>query len=101
METIISQYLLFLYIPIGIYVAHRICPKTNFYLKLVMLLPTITAVATLNQIIINEYNAQLVDLFREISSLIMYSLLALLLTGKRILKNIDCEESCSREQEWQ
>ena len=99
METIISQYLLLLYIPIGLYIAHRICPKTNFYIKIIMLLPAFTAVATLNQIIINEYNAHLMDLFREISSLIMYILLAFLLTGKRVLKNIDCEDSCEREQE--
>ena len=100
METIISQYLLLLYIPIGLYIAHRICPKTNFYIKIIMLLPAITAIVTLNQIIINEYNAHLMDLFREISSLIMYILLAFLLTGKRILKNIDCEDGCEREQEW-
>ena len=99
METIISQYLLLLYIPIGLYIAHRICPKTNFYIKIIMLLPAITAIVTLNQIIINEYNAHLMDLFREISSLIMYILLAFLLTGKRVLKNIDCEDSCEREQE--
>lgn len=51
-----------------------------------MLLPVFTAIATINQIIMNEYNAQLMDLLREASSLITYILLAFLLTGKRILK---------------
>lgn len=98
MATIISQYLLLLYIPIGIYISHKICPKTNFYIRIIMLLPAMTAIATLNQIIINEYNAQLLDLFREASSLITYILLAFLLTGKRILKNIDSEKPCKREE---
>lgn len=97
METIISQYLLLLYIPIGVYIAHRVCPDTNFLLRIVMLLPAFTAILTINQIIINEYNAQLMDLLREISSLLTYILLAFLLTGKRILKNIDSEKPCERE----
>lgn len=97
METIISQYLLLLYIPIAIYVAHRVCPETNFFLRLIMLFPAFTAIATINQIIINEYNAQVMDLLREISSLLTYILLAFLLTGKRILKNIDSEKPCERE----
>lgn len=97
METIISQYLLLIYVPIGAYVAHRICPDTNFFLRVIMLLPVFTVIATINQIIMNEYNAQLMDLLREISSLITYILLAFLLTGKRILKNIDSEKPCERE----
>lgn len=97
MATIISQYLLLLYIPIGIYISHKICPQTNFYVRIIMLLPVFTVIATISQIIMNEYNAQLMDLLREISSLITYVLLAFLLTGKRILKNIDSEKPCERE----
>ena len=97
MATIISQYLLLLYIPIGIYISHKICPQTNFYVRIIMLLPVFTAIATISQIIMNEYNAPLMDLLREISSLITYVLQAFLLTGKRILKNIDSEKPCERE----
>ena len=97
MATIISQYLLLLYIPIGIYISHKICPQTNFYVRIIMLLPVFTVIATISQIIMNEYNAPLMDLLREISSLITYVLLAFLLTGKRILKNIDSEKPCERE----
>lgn len=97
MATIISQYLLLLYIPIGIYISHKICPQTNFYVRIIMLLPVFTVIATISQIIMNEYNAQLMDLLREISSLITYVLQAFLLTGKRILKNIDSEKPCERE----
>jgi len=95
METIISQYLLFLYIPIGIYIAHRICPKTNFFLRLILLFPTIAAIATI--VSVTQHNTHLLDLFREFSSLLIYSLLALLLTGKRILKNIDSDKPCERK----
>ena len=96
METIISQYLLLLYIPLGIYVSHRICPETKFIFRLIMILPVITAVISLNEIIINQGSTQLLQLFREISSLITYTLLAFLLTGKRILRNIDYHKKCDR-----
>jgi hypothetical protein len=95
METIISQYLLFLYIPIGIYIAHRICPKTHLFLRLILLFPTIAAIATI--VSVTQHNTHLLDLLRECSSLLIYSLLALLLTGKRILKNIDSEKPCERK----
>lgn len=99
METAISQYLLLLYIPIGFYIAHRVCPTTKLYLKIIILLPTFTAILSLSQMITAEYNPHLMDLFREISSLIVYILLAFLLSGKRILKNIDSDGICEREQE--
>jgi len=95
METIISQYLLFLYIPIGIYIAHRICPKTHLFLRLILLFPTMAAIATI--VSVTQHNTHLLDLLRECSSLLIYSLLALLLTGKRILKNIDSEKPCERK----
>lgn len=98
METIIAQYLLLLYIPIGIYIAHRICPKTNIILRLIILLPAISAILTIIAIIANQYNSQLLDIFREISSILVYMLLGLLLSGKRILKNIDSEISCRRDK---
>lgn len=98
METVIAQYLLFLYIPIGIYIAHRICPKTNIILRLIILLPAISAILTIIAIISNQYNSQLLDIIREVSSILVYSLLGLLLSGKRILKNIDSEKPCEREE---
>jgi len=98
METIIAQYLLFLYIPIGIYIAHRICPKTNIFLRLIILLPAISSILTIIAIIANQYNTQLLDIFREVSSILVYALLGFLLSGKRILKNIDSEIKCRRSK---
>lgn len=98
METVIAQYLLFLYIPIGLYIAHRVCPKTNIFLRLIILLPALTSILTLVAIIGNQYNIELLDLFREISSILVYGLLGLLLSGKRILKNIDSEINCRRNK---
>ena len=98
METIIAQCLLFLYIPIGIYIAHRICPKTNIFLRLIILLPAISSILTIIAIIANQYNTQLLDIFREVSSILVYALLGLLLSGKRILKNIDSEIKCRRSK---
>ena len=95
METYISHILIFLYIPIGIYIAHRVCPTTSFLLRFVFLCPAMAAIATI--VMVNEHNAQILDIIREISSLLIYAILAYLLTGKRILKNIDSSEPCKRK----
>ena len=98
METLIAQLLLFLYIPIGLYIAHRICPKTHISLRVIILLPAISSILTIITIISNQYNTQLLDIFREVSSILVYGLLGLLLSGKRILKNIDSEKTCKRNK---
>lgn len=92
MESLITQYLLLVYIPLGIYIAHRICPGTSIFLRIIILLPSILAIFTLTSFLGNKCDTQILDLFREISSLLIYMLLALLLTGRRILKNIDSNQ---------
>lgn len=77
------------YVLIGIFISYRVCGKTHFLVRFALMLPLISSVFTVIAILNGDYIAYLVDIIRELCFVGVYLFLAVLLTGKRLLKNID------------
>ena len=92
-DLLISFIILLLTAFVGIYIAYRLCSSTKLVVRLILLLPMLSAVFNLNMLLANDYTSTTFGIVRELSTLILYILVALLLRGNRLLKNIDsiCE----------
>lgn len=85
---------------IGIYVGYRICEKTNTLVRWVIMLPSITSLVSINMYLANSYTGYLPDVLREISMLCLYGLIAIMLSGRRLLRNIGTQDRgiCERKE---
>ena len=96
MTILISSFLVLLATVVtGVYIAYRLCNDTKLVVRLILLLPMCSAVFSLNLMLANDYIPSVFSLLRESSILVLYVLIAILLKGKRLLKNID--SICERE----
>lgn len=96
MTTLILSFIVLLATVLtGVYIAYRLCNDTKFIVRLILLLPMCSAVFSLNLMLANDYIPSIFSLIREFSIFILYVLIAILLKGKRLLKNID--SICERE----
>ena len=63
-------------IAIGFYCSHRLDAKHPFWVRLIVLLPCLTAFATLAAIAMGAYTAFWADVGRAVSSMLVYALVA-------------------------
>ena len=68
-------------IGIGFYCSHRMSDKNPLWVRLIVLTPCLTALATLAAIAAGQYTAFWPDIGRAISGILIYSLVASLFTG--------------------
>ena len=90
---LVSFVILLLTVFVGMYIAYRLCSRTKLVVRLILLLPMLSAVLNLNMLLANDYTSTTLGVVRELSILVLYILVALLLRGNRLLKTIDtiCE----------
>lgn len=90
---LVSFVILLLTVFVGMYIAYRLCSRTKLIVRLILLLPMLSAVLNLNMLLANDYTSATLGVVRELSTLVLYTLVALLLRGNRLLKTIDtiCE----------
>ena len=94
MTTLLASFvILFSTVVVGLYIAYRLCNNTKLIVRLILLLPMLSAMFNLNMLLANDYTATTLGVVRELSTFVLYMLVALLLRGNRLLKNIDsiCE----------
>lgn len=89
----VSFVILLLTVFVGIYIAYKLCSRTKLIVRLILLLPMLSAVFNLNLLLANDYTTATLGVVRELSTLVLYILVALLLRGDRLLKSVDiiCE----------
>ena len=96
MIALVSSFIILLTtVLIGLYISYRLCGGTKLVIRLILLLPMFSAVFNLNMLLANDYSATTLGIVRELSNLVLYVLVAFLLRGKRLIKNID--SICERE----
>lgn len=95
---LVSFVILLLTVFVGMYIAYRLCSRTKLVVRLILLLPMLSAVLNLNMLLANDYTSATLGVVRELSTLVLYILVALLLRGNRLLKTIDtiCERKSSK-----
>ena len=93
MSLVVSFTILLCTVLVGVYIAYRLCSHTKLVVRLILLQPMFSAVFNLNMLLANDYTSTTLWVVRELSTLVLYILVALLLRGRRLLKNIDsiCE----------
>lgn len=94
-SSIIVISILFSIVGIGVYIAYRVSYKTKLVVRLILLLPMLSAVVDLNLLLAGYYVITALDTVREFSILVLYILIGFLLKGSRLLKNIGT--LCERE----
>ena len=98
-SSIIVISILFSIVGVGVYIAYRVSYKTKLVVRLILLLPMLSAVVDLNLLLAGDYVITVLDTVREFSVLVLYILIGCLLNGSRLLKNIGT--LCEREiQAW-
>ena len=94
-SSIIVISILFSIVGVGVYIAYRVSYKTKLVVRLILLLPMLSAVVDLNLLLAGNYVITVLDIVREFSVLVLYILIGFLLKGSRLLKNIGT--LCERE----
>lgn len=77
-----------LFIIIGVYIGYRLCNTTRFLIKLIVTLPILISLVQIHIILTTSIVCDEIFIFNEISFLALYFLVAFLLSGKRLLRNI-------------
>lgn len=94
-SSIIVISILFSIVGVGVYIAYRVSYETKLIVRLILLLPMLSAVVDLNLLLAGDYVITVLDIVREFSVLVLYILIGFLLKGSRLLKNIGT--LCERE----
>lgn len=94
-SSIIVISILFSIVCVGVYIAYRVSYETKLVVRLILLLPMLSAVVDLNLLLAGDYVITVLDTVREFSVLVLYILIGCLLKGSRLLKNIGT--LCERE----
>ena len=94
-SSIIVLSILFSIVGVGVYIAYRVNYETKLVVRLILLLPMLSAVVHLNLLLAGDYVITVLDTVREFSVLVLYILIGFLLNGSRLLKNIGT--LCERE----
>ena len=94
-SSIIVLSMLFSIVGVGVYIAYRVSYETKLVVRLILLLPMLSAVVDLNLLLAGDYVITVLDIVREFSVLVLYILIGFLLKGSRLLKNIGT--LCERE----
>ena len=94
-SSIIVLSILFSIVGVGVYIAYRVSYETKLVVRLILLLPMLSAVIDLNLLLAGDYVITVLDIVREFSVLVLYILIGFLLKGSRLLKNIGT--LCERE----
>ena len=94
-SSIIVLSILFSIVGVGVYIAYRVSYETKLVVRLILLLPMLSAVVDLNLLLAGDYVITVLDIVREFSVLVLYILIGFLLKGSRLLKNIGT--LCERE----
>lgn len=98
-SSIIVISILFSIVGVGVYIAYRVSYETKLVIRLILLLPMLSAIVELNLLLAGDYVITVLDTVREFSILVLYILIGFLLKGSRLLKNIGT--LCEREiQTW-
>lgn len=94
-SSIIVISILFSIVGVGVYIAYRVSYETKLIVRLILLLPMLSAVVDLNLLLAGDYVITVLDIVRKFSVLVLYILIGFLLKGSRLLKNIGT--LCERE----
>ena len=94
-SSIIVISILFSIVGVGVYIAYRVSYETKLVVRMILLLPMLSAVVDLNLLLAGDYVITVLDIVREFSVLVLYILIGFLLKGSRLLKNIGT--LCERE----
>ena len=94
-SSIIVISILFSIVGVGVYIAYRVSYETKLVVRLILLLPMLSAVVDLNLLLAGDYVITVLDIVREFSVLVLYILIGFLLKGSRLIKNIGT--LCERE----
>lgn len=87
-----------LFILIGMYVANKVCGGVIIWVRLIIVLPLVSACFSLITIIGGDYEAYTNDILREVSLLLVYILIAVMLSGKIVLRRSTRDEKlCERK----
>lgn len=87
-SSIIFISILFSIVGVGVYIAYRVSYKTKLVVRLILLLPMLSAVVDLNLLLTGDYVITVLDIVRKFSILVLYILIGFLLKGSRLFKNI-------------
>lgn len=87
-SSIIVISILFSIVGVGVYIAYRVSYKTKLVVRLILLLPMLSAVVDLNLLLTGDYVITVLDIVQKFSILVLYILIGFLLKGSRLFKNI-------------
>lgn len=89
--TLISYMWLFilsLFIVVGVYIGYRLCSTTRLLIKMIITLPIIISLIQVHIILTSGFINEDLFILNMLSFLALYFLVAFLLPGKRLLRNI-------------
>lgn len=89
--TLISYMWLFilsLFIVVGVYIGYRLCSTTRLLIKMIITLPIIISLIQVHIILTSGFINEDLFILNMLSFLALYFLVAFLLSGKRLLRNI-------------
>lgn len=76
------------FIVIGVYIGYRLCSTTRFLIKMIVTLPIIISLIQVHIILTTGFINDELFILNMVSFLSLYFLVAFLLSGKRLLRNI-------------
>ena len=77
-----------LFIVVGVYIGYRLCSTTRLLIKMIITLPIIISLIQVHTILITGFINEDLFVLNMLSFLALYFLVAFLLSGKRLLRNI-------------
>lgn len=77
-----------LFIIVGVYIGYRLCTTTRFLIKMIVTLPIIISLIQIHIILTTGFVCDEVFILNELSFLALFFLVAFLLSGRRLLRNI-------------
>ena len=89
--TLISYMWLFilsLFIVVGVYIGYRLCSTTRLLINMIITLPIIISLMQVHIILTSGFINDDLFILNMLSFLALYFLVAFLLSGKRLLRNI-------------
>ncbi len=80
--------ILSLFIVVGVYIGYRLCSTTRLLIKMIITLPIIISLIQIHIILTTGFIDEELFMLNMMSFLALYFLVAFLLSGKRLLRNI-------------
>lgn len=76
------------FIIVGVYIGYRLCNTTRFLIKMIVTLPILISLIQIHIILTTGSVCDEVFILNELSFLALFFLVAFLLSGRRLLRNI-------------